>query len=101
MGNGSNGDDAKRRRVLREHGVDLERVPRLFDGPLIEDYDAAHSDSEDRWRIIGMLDDRCIVAVYTSRGVTIRLITARAAEPHEEAEFEIMLIGEPLSDNST
>ena len=45
-----------------------------------------------------MLDDRCIVGVYTSRGATIRLVTARTAEPHEEAEFEIMLIGEPLPD---
>ncbi|HTR85891.1 MAG TPA: BrnT family toxin [Reyranella sp.] len=94
-------DDTKRRRVLREHGVDLERLPRMFNGPIIEDFDAAHSDSEDRWRIIGMLDDRCIVAVYTRRNAAIRLITARPAEPHEETEFEIMLIGEALPDDPT
>src|SRR5258708_33726910 len=79
-------NDTKQRRVLREHGVDLAKVPRLFDGPIIEDFDAVHSDSEERWRAIGMLDDR----------ETIRLITARPAEPHEEAEFGIMWIGEPL-----
>jgi uncharacterized DUF497 family protein len=94
-------NDAKQRRVLREHRGDLGQVARMFDGPTIEDFDAAHSDSEDRWRVIGMLDDRCIVAVYTRRDATIRLITARPAEPHEEAEFEIMLIGEALPDNRT
>jgi uncharacterized DUF497 family protein len=45
-----------------------------------------------------MLDDRCIAIVYTHRGETTRFITARPAEPHEEAEFEIMLIGEALPD---
>jgi len=91
-------DDAKQRRVLRDHRVDLAQLSRLFDGPIIEDFDAAHSHSEDRWRAIGMLDDRCLVVVYTERGEAIRLITARSAEPHEEAEFEIMLIGEALPD---
>ena len=48
-----------------------------------------------------MLDDQCIVVVYTERGETTRFITARPAEPHEEAEFEIMLIGEALPDKPT
>jgi len=94
-------DEAKRQRVLRSHGVDLANLSRFFDGPIIEDFDAAHSHSEDRWRAIGMLDDRCVVVVYTEREDAIRLITARPAEPHEEAEFEIMLIGEALPDKPT
>jgi len=87
--------------VLREHRVDLAQIPRFFDGPIIEDFDAAHSQSEERWRAIGMLDDRCLVVAYTDRGDTRRLITARTAEPHEESEYEIMLIGEPLPDKPT
>lgn len=94
-------DDAKQRKVLRDHRVDLAQLPRFFDGPVIEDFDAAHSHSEDRWRAIGMLDDRCLVVVYTERTGATRFITARPAEPHEEAEFEIMLIGEPLPDKPT
>ncbi len=94
-------DDAKQRKVLRDHRVDLAKLPRFFNGPIIEEFDAAHSHSEERWRAIGVLDDRCVVVVYTERGETTRLITARPAEPHEEAEFEIMLIGEALPDKPT
>ncbi len=94
-------DDAKQQKVLRDHRVDLAQLPRFFDGPIIEDFDSAHSQSEDRWRAIGMLDDRCVVVVYTERAGATRLVTARPAEPHEEAEFEIVLIGEALPDKPT
>ena len=94
-------DDAKRRRVLRRHGVDLASVPKVFDGPTLEEFDFDHSDSEDRSRLIGMLDDRCVVVIYTLRAGAIRLVSARRAEAEEESEFEICLKGEYLPDDET
>lgn len=81
--------------------MDLAAVGRAFDGPTLEDVGLAHSGSEDRWRLIGMLDDRCITVIYTFREGAIRLITARRAEPEEEFEFENHLMAEIVPDEDT
>ncbi|MDR1970316.1 MAG: BrnT family toxin [Treponema sp.] len=63
--------------------VDLEIVKRVFDDPFrIEQYDGAHSGTEDRWQILGKSGDVLFV-VYTERGEKTRIITAREAEPEE------------------
>ena len=87
-------DESKRRRVLRDHNLDFEDVKRAFDGPRIEDYDPDHSQSETRWRMIGMLYGEVIVISYTLRGSVIHLITARRAEPEEEQLYFEEFFGE-------
>ncbi len=89
-------DEGKRKRVLREHGLDLAGVHRVFRGPRIDDYDAAHSQEEDRWRTLGLMDGNVILVVYAERGDTIRLITARRASPEETQLFHEQFFGEPL-----
>jgi uncharacterized DUF497 family protein len=39
---------------------------------------------EDRYSIIGMVDRRILYVAYTLRNGTIRIISARGAEPHEK-----------------
>lgn len=89
-------DEAKRRAVKRKHGIDLADVPRAFYRPMLEEFDLGHSISEDRWRAIALLDDRVVVLVYTYRSDSIRLISARPAEPHEERLYFEDLLGHPL-----
>lgn len=89
-------DEGKRKRVLREHGLDFADVCRVFRGPMIDDYDYAHSREEDRWRALGLLDGNVILVVYAERGDTIRLITARRATPEETQLFHEQFFGEPL-----
>ena len=43
-------DETKRLENIRRHGLDFEDVSRSFEGPSIDQYDADHSETEDRWR---------------------------------------------------
>ena len=49
-------------------------------------YDDIHSGLEDRWQILGMVD-KVLFAVYTERGTTTRIITAREATPEERRVY--------------
>jgi len=45
--------------------------------------------SEERWITIGMDTlSRIVVVIYTWRGESIRLISARPATPHERRQYE-------------
>ena len=89
-------DDKKRAKVLSEHGLDFAEVARTFRGPRIADFDWAHSESEDRWRMLGFLDGKVICVVYAQRGETVRLITARIANSEETQLFYEEFFGESL-----
>ena len=43
---------------------------------------------EDRYLLLGMIGGRAYVIVYTVRGATIRIISARKANTKEIAEYE-------------
>ena len=73
----------KERLNIEKHGIDLEMVKGVFDDPFrLEQYDAFHSGTEDRWQVLGKSGDVLFV-VYTERGIKTRIISARKAEPEE------------------
>jgi uncharacterized protein len=73
----------KERQNVEKHGINLDMVKKVFDDPFrIMQYDEAHSGLEDRWQTLGMVNGVLFV-VYTDRGETIRVITAREATPEE------------------
>ena len=76
--------DRKKAAINRQkHGVEFEDASLVFaDVNRIERYDYEHSQDEDRWQVIGEVEDILFV-VYTERGETFRLITARMATPAE------------------
>ena len=43
---------------------------------------------EDRFRLVGMIDGRAYVVVYTVRGSAVRIISARKANLKEVADYE-------------
>ena len=58
-------------------------IKQIFNDPFrIIQYDIAHSGLEDRWQILGIVNE-VLFAVYTERGEKIRIITAREATPEE------------------
>ena len=60
----------------------------MFKDPLaIESLDDREDYGEDRFVIIGMVDGRLLFVAYTLRGETIRIISARGAEPHEQRQY--------------
>jgi uncharacterized DUF497 family protein len=88
-------DERKRVLVKRRHGVDLADVHRAFEAPHVEIYDREHSEAEDRWRLVGVLDAKVVVVSYTYRGDAARLITVRWANAAEAGLYYQELFGRP------
>ena len=79
-------DDAKAAKNYAKHGVTFERARDVFkDLFAIEQIDDRHD--EERFTRLGMARGRLLVVAYTVRDDSIRIISARAAEPYERREY--------------
>lgn len=79
-------DDAKSSANLRKHRVSFEEASQLFKSgsQVLEVFDEAHSDFEDRFVAIGPIRRGIVVVVWTEREEdTIRIISARMASRRE------------------
>ena len=80
-------DDNKAKINKIKHKVSFEVAARVFsDLNKIEEFDFEHSWEEDRWKIIGKVDDVLFV-IYTERGDATRLISARKANAKERRRY--------------
>lgn len=78
-------DEEKNTVNRRKHGVDFGDVPTMFDHPMVTFLDQKKEYGEDRWVGIGWLSDMLAVVVYTEPdGETVRIISARKANRHEQ-----------------
>lgn len=67
-----------------KHGISFKTAIKVFeDENRIERYDAEHSQDEERWQIIGKVEEVLFV-VYTERGDVTLLISARKADDTEK-----------------
>lgn len=75
---------------VRKHKVSFEEAATIFDDDLmITEADWMHSDEEDRYVSIGFSSqNRLVVASYTERIRTIRIISAREATSREKQSYE-------------
>jgi uncharacterized protein len=75
-------------RELAKHGVSFEQARTAFSDPFaIDFFDDRQNYDEERLVLFGMADSRLLVVVHTWRGDTIRIISAREAEPHERRRY--------------
>jgi uncharacterized DUF497 family protein len=79
-------DEAKRFSNIRKHDIDFKAAKNLFDGRraihLLMD-----RTGEVRLKSIGELDGMIVTAVWTIRGIRIRLISVRKASDEERREY--------------
>ncbi|MGH6925891.1 MAG: BrnT family toxin [Propylenella sp.] len=81
-------DRAKAAENYARHGVSFEAAERVFLDPFaLEWLDDRFEYGEERYIILGTVDDRLLSVVYTIRGDAIRIISARGAEPHEKRRY--------------
>ena len=83
-------DDEKEKINIIKHGIDFTTAARVFkDENRLELYDATHSDFEDRYITIGLIDEVAylVMVVYTEREEAIRLISARKATQKERRMY--------------
>ena len=80
--------DSKKAAINKQkHGVSFEDAALVFaDENLIVFRDDKHSQDEERWQAIGMVENILFV-VYTERVEALRIIMAREASPKERSEY--------------
>ncbi len=81
-------DPAKAMSNLRDHRVTFDYATRVFLDPnCIERPDEGDHGGEERWLVIGRVEEFVLLVVYTSRLDRIRIISARKATYHEHFEY--------------
>ena len=79
-------DEDKRKLTLEKHGLDFLDAAEVFaEGHLVL---TARSDIEQRRIAIGPVNGVAIAVVFTMRGETIRIITARRARRNEREAYD-------------
>lgn len=82
-------DEAKSDACFEERGFDFAFAAQVFFDPdrLIR-ADLRHSYGEDRFQLLGRIDTRVFVVVYTPRPHRNRIISARKANAREVKHYE-------------
>jgi uncharacterized protein len=81
-------DDAKAEANFHKHAVRFEQARAVFtDAFALEYIDDREDYGEERCIMIGMAHSRLLYVAYTMRAETIRLISARLAEPFERRAY--------------
>jgi len=80
-------DPAKSASNHAKHGIDFEEIQALRQDPFPLTAPARTSD-EPRWIAVGQLNGKHWSAIYTIRGKTLRLISARRARKEEIKAYE-------------
>ncbi|MFZ2889450.1 BrnT family toxin [Sulfuricurvum sp.] len=83
-------DDKKAISNLKKHGISFEEASTVFgDWLAITIEDPLHSESEDRFIIIGKSELlNTLVVVHVERSEAIRIISARTASKNEQKFYE-------------
>jgi uncharacterized DUF497 family protein len=80
-------DPAKSEATYKERGFDFAYASRIFATDWIESEDARVDYGETRIKAIGQVDRDILAVIYTIRGDTIRIISARRANRRERAQW--------------
>ena len=82
-------DDAKSDACFARRGFDFAYAIRAFlDPDRIVGPDRRWDYGEDRYRLLGRIEGRVFVLIYTIRGSAIRIISARKANRKEVRDYE-------------
>lgn len=82
------GGDSKGRTIHTKHGVPFAyAAPVFFDPNRLEIPDTREDHGEDRFIVVGEIEDRVFVVVATWRNPSIRIISARKANKREQAQY--------------
>ena len=78
-------DEQKAASNRRKHGVDFDEAIQVFYGASL--LRRSDRNMEERWIAIGESEGRVIAVVFTWRGETLRIISARRARKNEKRAY--------------
>ena len=77
-------DERKRRRNLKDHGLDFVDAPRVFEGPTFTFEDDRFAYDEQRFVTLGLLAGIAVSIVHAGTSSQIHVISFRKATRNEE-----------------
>jgi uncharacterized DUF497 family protein len=80
-------DPAKRDAILRERNLDISQAGQVFAGFHLTRGDQKHSESEDRFVSVGMLDEDVVIVVWTPREEGRRIVTMWKTNEKERSTY--------------
>ena len=80
-------DEPKRKRNVKEHGLDFVGCESVFDGPVITQEDDRLGYGEQRINLLGLLAGQVVNMTYTERGDDLHVISLRKATKHEARRY--------------
>jgi uncharacterized protein len=90
-------DPDKNAANIAKHGIDFEDAVRIFEGPVLESSDERRDYGEVRIIAFGVVDGRELAVVYTMRGGSRRIISARRAHRRERKAYREAYRKEPAA----
>ena len=84
-------DEEKAASNRRKHGIDFDEAVEVFYGPRL--LRRSDRDKEERWLAIGETEGRVVTVVFTWRGNTLRIISARPAQKNEKRAYHQEKVG--------
>jgi uncharacterized DUF497 family protein len=84
-------DESKRKKNLKDHGIDLAEVACVFDAPKVTVEDEREHHGEQRLQSLAWFRNRVVFLVWTERNDSARVISCRYGDKHEtRAYFEAL-----------
>jgi hypothetical protein len=80
-------DEGKNEANIAKHGISFLSAARIFDGPTLEFVDERRGYGETRVAAIGVIGEADLLVIYTMRGDTCRIISARRANRNERRAY--------------
>jgi uncharacterized protein len=84
-------DPAKRQITLEQRGLDFESIVDVFSGFYLVREDNRKEYGEIRYIMLGALNDKPVVCVWTPRGNAVRVISMRIADDEEREIYRYEL----------
>jgi len=81
-------DEGKRQQNLHKHGIDFVDAIQLWSHFHIEIPSEQKLHGEERFLAIGKIDGRLVTVIFTRRGATRRLISARYSRRNEKENYQ-------------
>ncbi|MFI4955644.1 MAG: BrnT family toxin [Gammaproteobacteria bacterium] len=81
-------DKQKSQKNLEKHGLDFICANEIFDGFYLEKQDTRIDYGEDRHMVLGALNGREVVMIYTMRDTKKRIISLRKANEREQKIYQ-------------
>lgn len=82
-------DESKSDACFRERGFDFAYAARAFFDPgRLVRADTRYSYGEERFELLGKIESRLFIVIYTFRDEAIRIISARKANQRENQPYE-------------